>query len=245
MSRLELAPWPEDDFSVYGEIDVQALPRIQQLAGQFLSRNWVRIPHVFHQDNADITVLNEYRKNHNIEHSENKLTLLPFFIKALVGALKEYPKFNASLDNSGNIIYKKYFNIGVAVDTKNGLMVPVIKNCDKKSVTEISAEIVAISGKAHSKGLSTAEMAGGCMTISSLGHIGGTGFTPIINAPELAILGVSKAEWKVIRNPEGNIDWRYNVPLSLSYDHRVINGVDAAKFTRKLADILASPKDID
>ncbi|NIB38875.1 dihydrolipoamide acetyltransferase [Pseudomaricurvus alkylphenolicus] len=238
---LNLAPWPKDDFAAYGEVDVQPIPRIQQLVGSFLGRNWVRIPHVFHQDDADITGLDELRKTVNRDNPETKLTPLPFFIKAMVETLKAYPQFNASLDGDGNIVYKKYFHVGVAVDTPGGLLVPVIRDCDKKSIHEIAAEVAAISEKARTKGLSTAEMAGGCMTISSLGHIGGTGFTPIINAPQVAILGITKAEWKpVVR--DGEVVTEYRVPLSLSYDHRVINGVDAAKFCVKVAEVLAQPQ---
>ena len=220
---LDLAPWPKDDFSAYGEVEIQPIPRIQQLVGSFLGRNWVRIPHVFHQDDANITAMDELRKSLNAEGPETKLTPLPFFIKALVGALKELPQFNASLDGEGNIVYKHYFHVGVAVDTPAGLLVPVIRDCDSKSIHEIATELAVISEKARTKGLSVAEMAGGCMTISSLGHIGGTGFTPIINAPQVAILGITKAEWKPVVK-SGEVVTEYRVPLSLSYDHRVING---------------------
>ena len=240
MSDLKLAPWPKDDFSAYGEIEIKPIPKIQQFVGSRLSRNWVCIPHVFHQDTADITRLEQVRKSHNADNPDKKLSLLPFLIKALVAALQEYPIFNTSLDGDGNIIYKKYHHIGVAVDTPSGLLVPVIRDCDKKSICEISAEIAAMSVKARSKGLSMAEMSGGCMTISSLGHIGGTGFTPIINAPEVAILGVTRSEWKPGKAKNGDIEWRYTVPLSLSYDHRAINGADAARFTRQVANTLES-----
>ena len=238
---LNLAPWPRDDFSTYGEVEIKPVPRIQQLVGSFLGRNWVRIPHVFHQDDANIGAMDELRKSLNSNKPETKLTPLPFFITALVETLKEFPQFSASLDGEGNIIFKKYFHIGVAVDTPGGLLVPVIRECDKKTVYQIASELKAISEKARTKGLSTAEMAGGCMTISSLGHIGGTGFTPIINAPQTAILGITKAEWKpVVKN--GEVITEYRVPLSLSYDHRVINGADAAKFCVKLAQCLADPE---
>ena len=240
---LNLAPWPENDFSVFGEVQVQVISNIQQLVGRFLSRNWVKIPHVFHQDQADITELEVQRKQFNETNPNTKLTPLPFFIKALVETLKEFPQFNASLDNRGNIIYKKYFHIGVAVDTPKGLLVPVLRDCDQKTLADLAAELSVISEKARSKGLSMAEMSGGCMTISSLGHIGGTGFTPIINAPEVAILGITKAEWKPVFNANGQSDWQYQVPLSLSYDHRVINGVDAAKFCRSMAARLAHAGD--
>lgn len=238
---LNLAPWPEDDFSAYGEVEVQPVSRIQQLVGSFLGRNWVRIPHVFHQDDADITELDKVRRQHNADNPNGKLTPLPFFVKALVEALKEFPQFNTSLDGKNNMVFKKYFHIGVAVDTPRGLLVPVIRDCDQKSVSEIAEEVAEISEKARTKGLSAADMAGGCMTISSLGHIGGTGFTPIINAPQVAILGITKADWKPARGVNDDIEWRLKLPLSLSYDHRVINGADAAKFSVKLAELLADP----
>lgn len=239
---LNLAPWPKDDFSAYGEVDVRPIPRIQQLVGSFLGRNWVRIPHVFHQDEADITRLDALRKELNAQNPEQKLTALPFIMKALALVLAEMPQFNASLDGEGNLIYKKYFHIGAAVDTPGGLLVPVIRDCDRRSVHDIAAELASISEKARSKGLSTAEMAGGCITVSSLGHIGGTGFTPIINAPQVAILGLTKAVWKQVVHAPGQLEYQYRIPLSLSYDHRVINGADAAKFCVRLAEILASPE---
>ena len=246
---LNLAPWPQDDFSAYGEVDVQPISRIQRLVGSFLGRNWVRIPHVFHQHEASITELDALRKKLNAaskadstgQTPQTKLTPLPFFIKALTLALQEFPQFNASLDGEGNIVFKKYFHVGVAVDTPAGLLVPVIRDCDKKNIHAIAAELAAISEKARGKGLSTAEMAGGCMTISSLGHIGGSGFTPIINAPQVAILGITKAEWKPVVK-DGEVVTEYRVPLSLSYDHRVINGADAARFCVKLATALADPE---
>lgn len=239
---LNLAPWPQDDFAAYGEVDIQPIPRIQQLVGSFLGRNWVRIPHVFHQDEADVTRLEELRKELNVANPERKLTPLPFFMKALAVVLAEFPHFNASLDGEGNLVYKKYFHIGAAVDTPGGLLVPVIRDCDSRSIYDIAEELAAISEKARTKGLSSAEMAGGCMTISSLGHIGGTGFTPIINAPQVAILGITKAVWKqVVQAPE-QLEYQYRIPLSLSYDHRVINGADAAKFSVRLAEVLSVPE---
>lgn len=241
--QLNLAPWPKDDFSAYGEVEVQPLTRIQQLVGTFLGRNWVMIPHVFHQHEADITAMEAKRKELNSSRTDAKLTPLPFFIKALTAALKTHPQFNASLDGEGNIVLKKYFHIGVAVDTPGGLLVPVIRDCDSKSSYEIASELAAISEKARTKGLSMAEMAGGCMTISSLGHIGGTGFTPIINAPQVAILGITKAVWKPVV-VDGEITQRYCVPLSLSYDHRVINGADAARFCVSLSENLAKPESL-
>lgn len=239
---LNLAPWPKDDFTAYGEVEVQTLSRIQQLVGSFLGRNWVRIPHVFHQDEADITRLDAFRKELNSQNSEQKLSPLPFVMKALAVVLAEMPVFNASLDGEGNLVYKKYFHIGVAVDTPAGLLVPVVRDCDSRSVYEIAADLAALSERARTKGLSTAMMAGGCMTVSSLGHIGGTGFTPIINAPQVAILGLTKAVWKQVVHAPGQVEYQYRIPLSLSYDHRVINGADAAKFCVRLAEILANPE---
>lgn len=239
---LNLAPWPKDDFSAYGEVDVQPISRIQKLVGSFLGRNWVRIPHVFHQDEADITRLDAYRKELNAQNPEQKLTPLPFIIKALAVVLAEMPQFNASLDGEGNVVYKKYFHIGAAVDTPGGLLVPVIRDCDSRSIYEVAAELAAISEKARTKGLSTAEMAGGCITVSSLGHIGGTGFTPIINAPQVAILGLTKAVWKQVVHAPEQLEYQYRIPLSLSYDHRVINGADAAQFCVRLAEVLAKPE---
>ena len=241
-NELNLAPWPKDDFSAYGEVEVQPISRIQQLVGSFLGRNWVRIPHVFHQDEADITALDALRKQLNADKPEQKLTLLPFLIKAMAKVLAEFPQFNASLDGEGNIVYKKYFHIGCAVDTPGGLLVPVLRDCDSRSIYELAEELAAVSEKARTKGLSTAEMAGGCMTISSLGHIGGTGFTPIINAPQVAILGITKARWQQVVHSPDRVEFQYSVPLSLSYDHRVINGADAAKFCVRLAEILAEPE---
>jgi len=239
---LNLAPWPKDDFSAYGEVDVQPISRIQQLVGSFLGRNWVRIPHVFHQDEADITTLDAYRKELNARNPDKKLTPLPYIMKALAVVMAEFPQFNASLDGEGNLVYKKYFHIGVAVDTPMGLLVPVIRDCNRRSIYEIGEELATVSEKARAKGLSTAEMAGGCITVSSLGHIGGTGFTPIINAPQVAILGITKAVWKQVVHAPEQVEYQYRIPLSLSYDHRIINGADAAKFCVRLAEVLADPE---
>jgi len=240
-TELKLAPWPKDDFSAYGEVEVKPIPRIQQLVGGYLSRNWVRIPHVFHQEEADITRLDALRKALNAENPEKKLTPLPFFLKALPRVLAEFPHFNASLDGEGNLVCKKYFHIGAAVDTPSGLVVPVLRDCDRRSIHDLAEELATLSEKARTRGLSTADMAGGCMTISSLGHIGGTGFTPIINAPQVAILGITRAEWKQVVSAPEQVDYRYRVPLSLSYDHRVINGADAARICVRLGEVLADP----
>jgi pyruvate dehydrogenase E2 component (dihydrolipoamide acetyltransferase) len=242
---VDVAPWPEADFAEFGEIETRPVPRIQQLVGGFLSRNWVMIPHVTHHDEADITALDAFRKGFAAANPDVKVTALILLIKAVVSALKAFPQFNASLDASGkNLVMKKYFHIGIAVDAPSGLLVPVIRDCDKKSVVELAREVAAISAKARSKGLSVAEMSGGCFSISALGSIGGTAFTPIINAPEVAILGVTRTQDKPVRGADDSIVWRAMLPLSLSYDHRVINGADAARFCRHVADALARPEEL-
>ncbi|WP_429478052.1 2-oxo acid dehydrogenase subunit E2 [Paraburkholderia atlantica] len=238
-----LPPWPQVDFAEFGEVEVKPVSRIQKLTGAFLSRNWLTIPHVTHHDDADITSLESYRKARNEANPAVKLTPLVFLIKAVVRALQEFPQFNASLDGDGkNIVLKKYFHIGVAVDTRFGLLVPVLRDCDKKSVEELSVELAAISQKAREKGLSMAEMSGGCFSISSLGGFGGTGFTPIVNAPEVAILGVTKTRLAAALADDGGVSWRKMLPLSLSYDHRVINGADAARFAAFIGTVLADPQ---
>jgi pyruvate dehydrogenase E2 component (dihydrolipoamide acetyltransferase) len=235
-----LPPWPAVDFAAFGDVEVKPLPRMRKFAAGFLARNWAMIPHVTHHDDADITALEALRKRLNDAEPQGKLTLLPFLAKAAALALGEYPQFNASLDaSSTNVVYKKYCHVGVAVDTPNGLLVPVIRDCDKRAVREIGADIVALSEKARTKGLPLSDMSGGCFTITSLGGIGGTYFTPIINAPEVAILGVCRARWQPQRGAESAVDWRLMLPLSLSYDHRLINGADAARFVRRFAELLA------
>lgn len=242
MGAPQLPPWPEVDFAAFGEIEVASLNRIQKLTAAFLTRNWVSIPHVTHHDYADITTLDTYRRRLSEERGV-KVSPLAFIIKAMASALLAFPKFNASLDASGEkLILKKYVHIGVAVDTPQGLLVPVLRDCDKKSVVDIASDIAAVSERARTKGLPMSEMSGGCMTVSSLGGIGGIGFSPIINAPEVAILGVTRSEWKPRRDSEGGLEWRFTVPLSLSYDHRVINGADAARFVVALAESLADPE---
>ncbi len=239
----DLPPWPVVDFSAFGEVELLPLPRIQGLVASFLARNWVSIPHVTHQDDADLTELEACRKALALA-SEGGMapTPLAFFVKALVSGLKAFPKFNASLDTTGkNLVLKKYFHIGIAIDTPKGLVVAVVRDCDKKSIAEIAADIANLSARARSKGLPMTDMEGGCMSISSLGGIGGTGFTPIVNAPEVAILGITKNEWKPRRAADDSIEWRLKAPLSLSYDHRVINGADAARFVRHLDEVLAAP----
>jgi len=237
---LDIAEWPKVDFSKFGEIEEKKLSRIQKISGPNLLRNWVSIPHVTQFDEADITEMEAFRKaaRPEAEAAGTKMTPLVFLIKAVVAGLKKYPKFNASLSNDGeSLVYKKYFHVGVAVDTPNGLMVPVIRDADTRSLLDLAADLTELSGKARDGKLSRDEMQGGCMSISSLGGIGGTAFTPIINAPEVAILGVSKAEMKPVWNGE-EFEPRLMLPLSLSYDHRVIDGADAARFTQYLAHVL-------
>ena len=226
-----LPPVTAYDFAEFGEYEVQPLSKFQSIGGKMLSRNWVTIPHVTHHDNIDITDIEVRRKNWNEENPDLAITLLAPMMIAMVATLKENPKFNASLLPDGeSIALKKYFNIGVAVDTPNGLLVPVIRDCDKKSHSELAQEISHIAQKAAGKGLTLDEMSGSSITISSLGHIGGTGFSPIVNAPDVAILGVTRARKVPVLGSNDELEWRTHLPLSLSYDHRVINGVDAAKF---------------
>jgi pyruvate dehydrogenase E2 component (dihydrolipoamide acetyltransferase) len=236
-----LAPWPSGNFSEFGEVEVKKLSRIQKLVGSFLGRNWVAIPHVTHNDDADITEFETRRQAYNAKGGV-KLTPVPLLVKILADGLREFPQFNASLDPAtGSLVLKKYVNIGCAVDTPGGLLVPVIRNADSKSLDDIATEIAALSEKARTKGLPMTDMSGGCMTLTSLGHIGGTSFTPIVNAPEVAILGVTRARMVATPGPDGGMLWRQVLPLSLSYDHRVINGADAARFVRFVAQRLADP----
>ena len=241
-----LPAMPEIDFSKFGEIDTRPLSRIQQVSGSNLQRNWVTIPHVTQFDEADITELEEFRKaqTERVKDQGIKLSLLSFLIKAGVTALKQFPDFNSSLHTSGErLIMKKYFHIGVAVDTPQGLMVPVIRDVDKKGILDIARELGEISAKAREKGLSPSDMQGGCFSISSLGGIGGTAFTPIINAPEVAILGVSRAVMKPVYQ-NGEFAARLILPLSLSYDHRVIDGAKAARFIVFLSEVLSDIRHI-
>ncbi|TAN04935.1 MAG: dihydrolipoyllysine-residue acetyltransferase [Rhodanobacteraceae bacterium] len=238
---LNLLPWPTIDFSKFGEIESRPLSRIQKLSGANLARNWAMIPHVTQFEDADITDLEALRKALNQENEKAgvKVTLLAFIIKAAVAGLQKFPAFNASLDASGqNLVLKHYFHVGFAADTPNGLVVPVIRNCDRKGVLEIAQEMSALAQKAREGKLSPTDMSGGCFSISSLGGIGGTLFTPIINAPEVAILGVSKSSMKPVWNGKQFVA-RLILPLSLSYDHRVIDGAAAARFAVYLAQLLA------
>jgi pyruvate dehydrogenase E2 component (dihydrolipoamide acetyltransferase) len=235
---LELLPWPSIDFSKYGEVEVVPLSRIRKLSGANLARNWVRIPHVTHNDEADITDLEAFRKSMNEEYKkqEVRVTMLAFLIKACVAGLKEFPDFNASLDGD-NLIVKRYYNIGFAADTPNGLVVPVVKDADAKGVIEIANEMGELSKAARAGKLKPGDMAGGNFTISSLGGIGGTSFTPIVNAPEVAILGVVRSAMKPVWDGAEFVP-RLMLPLSLSYDHRVIDGAAAARFVKYLVTIL-------
>lgn len=233
---LSLIPWPKVDFAKFGPIESQALTRIQKLSGQNLARNWAMIPHVTQFDEADITEMEAFRKQLGEESKDTKLTPLVFLIKAAVAALKAFPKFNASLDGD-SLVLKRYFHIGIAVDTPDGLVVPVLRDCDQKGLLDLARELGEISKKAREKKLAPADMQGGCFSISSLGGIGGTAFTPIINAPEVAILGVSRSAMKPMWNGH-EFTPRLMLPLSLSYDHRVIDGAEAARFTSFLAKSL-------
>ena len=236
---LDLAPWPSVNFEKYGPIERRPLSRIQKISARNLARNWVMIPHVTQNDEADVTELEAFRKQLNEEHARDgvKLTMVGFLVVASVATLKAFPDFNASLDGE-ELVVKRYYNIGFAADTPHGLVVPVIKNADEKGIFDIARELTALSGKAREGKLGPAEMTGATFTISSLGGIGGTGFTPIINAPELAILGVSRAAMKPVWNGKEFLP-RLMVPLSLSYDHRVIDGAAAARFTAHLGKVLS------
>jgi pyruvate dehydrogenase E2 component (dihydrolipoamide acetyltransferase) len=238
---FNLPAWPDVDFAKFGPIESKPLSRIQKLSGPYLHRNWVSIPHVTQCDNADITDLEAFRKSQTVETEKKgfKLTMLAFMIKACVTALRQFPQFNASLDKSGeNLIVKKYYHIGVAVDTPGGLVVPVVRDADRKGVFDLARELAEISRLAKEGKLKAGDMQGGTFSISSLGGIGGTYFTPIINAPELAILGVSRAAMKPVWNGKEFVP-RLILPLSLSYDHRVIDGALAARFTTELTKILS------
>jgi pyruvate dehydrogenase E2 component (dihydrolipoamide acetyltransferase) len=235
---LNLLPWPIVDFAKYGPVEPRPLSRIKKISGANLARNWVMIPHVTQFDEADITELEAFRVQLNKENEKAgiKVTMLAFMIKASVAALKKFPDFNASLDGD-NLVLKQYFHVGFAADTPNGLVVPVIRNADQKGVLQIAKDMGELSAKAREGKLGPAEMSGGCFSISSLGGIGGTAFTPIINAPEVAILGVSKSQMKPVWDGKAFAP-RLMVPLSLSYDHRVIDGASAARFTAYLGALL-------
>lgn len=235
-------PAPVIDFSKFGVIEEKPLSKIKKATGINLSRNWITIPHVTQFGKADITELEAFRQSQKEYAAKQnvRLTLLVFIVKAVINALKEFPQFNAALDSSGeNLILKKYFHIGIAVDTPEGLVVPVIRDADKKGLFELAKELGEISEKTRTKGLSLNDIQGGCFSISSLGGIGGTAFTPIINAPEVAILGVSRMQWQPVCNKTGDSKMRLMLPLSLSYDHRVIDGADGARFIVYLEERLS------
>jgi pyruvate dehydrogenase E2 component (dihydrolipoamide acetyltransferase) len=232
-----LAPWPSIDFAKYGEIERVPLSRIQKLSGANLARNWVRIPHVTHNEDADITELETFRKQLNAEQSEVKVTMVALLLKALTSTLQAYPQFNASLDGE-ELVLKRYYHLGFAADTPHGLVVPVVRDVERKGLLEIAGELAELSGLARAGRLTPTQMSGATFTLSSLGGIGGTSFTPIINAPEVAILGVVRAAIKPVWDGAA-FQPRLLLPLSLSYDHRVIDGAAAARFCAHLASLLA------
>lgn len=239
-----IAEWPDVDHAAYGPIETEALPRRQQIAAAFMARNWLRIPHVTHHDKAFVDALEAERKERGRDGA--KMSHVPFLIRAVVAALKAFPRFNASLDSSGTaLVLKRYFHIGIAVALDGGLVVPVIRDCDRKSLATLESEVAEKAERARGKGLPMEEMVGGCFSISSLGPQGGTAFTPIINAPEVAVLGVSRVQGELALDAKGHVVQRAMLPLSLSYDHRVINGADAARFMRFLVDQLEQPSALD
>jgi pyruvate dehydrogenase E2 component (dihydrolipoamide acetyltransferase) len=236
---LGLLPWPKVDFAKYGPIESRPLPRIRKVSGANLHRNWVMIPHVTNHDDADITELEAFRVQLNRENEKSgvKLTMLAFLIKACVSALQRFPEFNASLDGDA-LVLKRYFHIGFAADTPNGLVVPVVRDADQKGILQIARETAELAAKARDGKLAPGDMQGGCFSISSLGGIGGTYFTPIVNAPEVAILGVCRSATRPVWDGQ-QFAPRLILPLSLSYDHRVIDGAAAARFNAHLAQVLA------
>ncbi|AGA34306.1 Dihydrolipoyllysine-residue succinyltransferase [Thioalkalivibrio nitratireducens DSM 14787] len=238
---LGVEPMPDIDFSQFGPIETQPLTKINKLTGKNLHRNWVSVPHVTQFDEADITELEDFRKSLKTEYEKKglKVTFLPFLMKAVVSALKQYPRFNASLDATGeNLIIKQYYHLGVAVDTPEGLVVPVVRDVDRKSLVDLARELMELSERARDRKLKTKDLQGGCLTISSLGGIGGTQFTPIVNAPEVAILGISRSSIRPVWNGEA-FEPRLILPIALSYDHRVIDGALGARFTTTLAGLLS------
>ena len=243
---LQVAPPPDIDFAKFGAIEVLELPRMRRLAGRNLHRSWVTIPHVTQFDEADVSDLEAFRQSKSPEANPTgvKLTLLAFLLKAAAVTLQEFPRFNSSLDRSGEaLILKKYFHIGVAVDTEHGLVVPVIREVDRKGLLALAGELAEVSRRARARKLRPEDLAGGCFSISSLGGIGGTAFTPIVNAPEVAILGVSRAQLRPVWT-DGAFQPRLMLPLSLSYDHRVIDGAEAARFTTRLRAVLSDIRNL-
>ncbi|HPU54006.1 MAG TPA: 2-oxo acid dehydrogenase subunit E2, partial [Burkholderiaceae bacterium] len=238
-TALGLIPWPKVDFAKFGAVQVKPLPRIRKISGANLHRNWVMIPHVTNHDDADVTDLEALRVQLNKENEKGgvKVTMLAFLIKACVSALRKFPEFNASLDGD-SLVYKQYFHIGFAADTPNGLVVPVVRDADQKGIYQIAQETGELAAKAREGKLGLGDMQGGCFSISSLGGIGGTYFTPIINAPEVAILGVCRSSTRPVWDGK-QFAPRLMLPLSLSYDHRVIDGAAAARFNAHLGQVLA------
>lgn len=235
---VETLPWPSVDFAKYGETERVELSKIRKISAANLARNWVRIPHVTHNDEADVTDLEAFRKQLNGEQQDVKVTMVALLLKASVASLKQFPDFNSSLSDDGEaLVRKKYYHLGFAADTPNGLVVPVVKDVDRKGLLEVASELTELSGKARAGRLMPADMAGATFTISSLGGIGGTSFTPIVNAPEVAILGVVRSAMKPVWDGREFVP-RLMLPLSLSYDHRVIDGASAARFTAHLAGVL-------
>ena len=234
---LGLAPWPKVNFEKFGEVERVPLSRIQKLSGANLARNWVRIPHVTHNDDADITELEAFRKQLNAEQKDVKVTMVALLLKAISATLKAYPTLNSSLDGD-ELVLRKYHHLGFATDTPNGLLVPVIRDVDQKGILQVAGELTELSGKAREGKLGPGQMSGGTFSLSSLGGIGGTSFSPIINAPEVAILGVTRSAMKPVWNGT-EFEPRLILPLSLSYDHRVVDGALAARFTAHLAKVLA------
>lgn len=230
-----LPDWPAVDFSEFGEVEVCRLSPVQKLTGRFLGRNWVAIPHVTHHDEIDVSDAEDRRALWNSQHPEAKVTPVALLVRALALVLKDFPNFNASLSSDGqSIVLKRYVNIGVAVDSPGGLLVPVLRGVDQMALPEIAQSLAAVAEKARTKGLSMPEMSGSSITLTSLGHIGGTAFTPIINAPDVAILGATAMQVRPCQGADGALVWRKKLPLSLSYDHRVINGADAARFVKAI-----------
>jgi pyruvate dehydrogenase E2 component (dihydrolipoamide acetyltransferase) len=236
---LALPPWPKVAFEKYGPVERVERSRIQRISGPNIARNWVMIPHVTHNDEADITELEAWRKQLNSEQSDVKITMVSFLVVASVATLKEFPVFNSSLDGE-ELVVKRYYNIGFAADTPGGLVVPVIKDADKRGLLEIAAELTRLSGLARDGKLAPGDMQGSTFTISSLGGIGGTSFTPIVNAPEVAILGATRAAMKPVWDASTSaFEPRLMLPLSLSYDHRVIDGAAAARFVAHLVRVVS------
>jgi pyruvate dehydrogenase E2 component (dihydrolipoamide acetyltransferase) len=236
---LDLLPWPKVDFARFGPVETRPLSRVRRISAANLARNWVMIPHVTQHDEADVTELEAFRVRLNEENGPDgpRVTMLAFLVKACVAALQRFPEFNASLDGDG-LVLKRYYNIGFAADTPNGLVVPVVKEADRKGILEIARELSGLAARAREGKLAAADLQGGTFSISSLGGIGGTAFTPIINAPEVAILGVSRAATRPVWDGKAFAP-RLVLPLSLSYDHRVVDGAAAARFTTWLAALLS------